>query len=218
MAHQGGITPLNDKLLALIGTGGINSLGLPKREIFLLDIIVAGTTHVDNIHELKAQIIPGTLLKMVRRPKNIYDEKAIALFMGADQIGYVPRTLNLIISRLMDAGKEFYAKVTEVTERGEYYQGILCYPFPYREVTRLTPIGIGKATLSPRPISMHQATIVGVTAQQVGQNLAKSLWIEPFIDILNSGMYILLIGRDTPHLVHFFIHHLISYIYTVQSY
>ncbi|WP_288764883.1 hypothetical protein [uncultured Porphyromonas sp.] len=59
MAHQGGITPLNDKLLALIGTGGINSLGLPKREIFLLDIIVAGTTHVDNIHELKAQIIPG---------------------------------------------------------------------------------------------------------------------------------------------------------------
>ena len=40
--------------------------------------------------------------------------------MGADQIGYVPRTLNLIISRLMDAGKEFYAKVTEVTERGEW--------------------------------------------------------------------------------------------------
>lgn len=95
-------------------------MGLPKREIFLLDIIVAGTTHVDNIHELKVQIIPGTLLKMVRRPKNIYDEKAIALFMGADQIGYVPRTLNLIISRLMDAGKEFYAKVTEVTERGEW--------------------------------------------------------------------------------------------------
>lgn len=120
MAEQGGITPLNDKLLALIGTGGINSLGLPKREIFLLDIIVAGTTHVDNIHELKGQIVPGTLLKMVRRPKNIYDEKAIALFMCADQIGYVPRTLNLIISRLMDAGKEFYAKVTEVTERGEW--------------------------------------------------------------------------------------------------
>lgn len=120
MAEQGGITPLNDKLLALIGTGGINRLGLPKREIFLLDIIVAGTTHVDNIHELKGQIVPGTLLKMVRRPKNIYDEKAIALFMGADQIGYVPRTLNLIISRLMDAGKEFYAKVTEVTERGEW--------------------------------------------------------------------------------------------------
>lgn len=120
MAQQGGITPLNDKLLALIGTGGINSLGLPKREIFLLDIIVAGTTHVDNIHELKEQIVPGTLLKMVRRPKNIYDEKAIALFMGADQIGYVPRTLNLIISRLMDAGKEFYAKVKEVTERGEW--------------------------------------------------------------------------------------------------
>lgn len=120
MAEQGGITPLNDKLLALIGTGGINSLGLPKQEIFLLDIIVAGTTHVDNIQELKKQIVPGTLLKMVRRPKNIYDEKAIALFMGADRIGYVPQTLNLIISRLMDAGKEFYAKVTSVTERGEW--------------------------------------------------------------------------------------------------
>lgn len=41
---NGGLIQLDDNLLALIGTGGINSIGLPKREIFLLDIVVAGTT------------------------------------------------------------------------------------------------------------------------------------------------------------------------------
>ena len=38
------IIPVSPELLALIGTEGINALGLPKREIFLLDIVVAGTT------------------------------------------------------------------------------------------------------------------------------------------------------------------------------
>lgn len=119
-ATSGGITPLDDKLLALIGTGAINNLGLPKQEIFLLDIVVAGTTHIDNIEEIKPKLIEGTLLKMIRKPENIYDEKAIALYFEMDRVGYVPRTLNLIISRLMDAGKEFYAKVTDVTQKGSW--------------------------------------------------------------------------------------------------
>ena len=42
MKHE--IIPVSPELLALIGTEGINALGLPKREIFLLDIVVAGTT------------------------------------------------------------------------------------------------------------------------------------------------------------------------------
>ena len=49
---------------------------------------------------------------MVRKPKNEYDQYAIALFWDKIQVGWVPQELNLIISRLMDAGKEFYAKVT----------------------------------------------------------------------------------------------------------
>lgn len=105
---------LDEKLLALLGTSGTNALGLPKREIFLLDIVVAGTTHCDEIYDVEPHLEKGTVLRMVRRPDNKHDEKAIAIFYDKTRIGYVPRTLNLIISRLMDAGKEFYAKVESV--------------------------------------------------------------------------------------------------------
>lgn len=54
---------------------------------------------------------------MIRKPHNEYDEQAIALYYGDVHIGFVPQALNLIISRLMDAGKEFYAKVDRVSER-----------------------------------------------------------------------------------------------------
>lgn len=114
------LTPLDKKLLALIGTGGINSIGLPKREIMLLDIVVAGTTHIENIHSLKSKITPGTLLRMIRKPNNEYDEQAIAIYFENNHIGYVPKDLNLIISRLMDAGKEFYAKVTDLSEKKDW--------------------------------------------------------------------------------------------------
>ena len=108
----GGLVSLDEKLLALLGTGGLNSLGLPKREIFLLDIVIAGTSFCSVIWEVAPTLAEETLLRMVRKPKNEYDEHAIALYKGDIRIGWVPQELNLIISRLMDAGKEFYAKVT----------------------------------------------------------------------------------------------------------
>ena len=109
---SGGIVPLDAKLLAFLGTGGLNALGLPKQEIFLLDIVVAGTTFAERIDEIAPLLEEGALLKMVRKPKNEYDEHAIALYYQTERVGWVPQELNLIISRLMDAGKEFYAKVT----------------------------------------------------------------------------------------------------------
>ena len=114
------LVPLDSKLLALLGTGGLNALGLPKRDIFLLSVVVAGTTHCPEIETLAPQINPGTLLRMVRQPANEYDDRAIALFLDQTRIGYVPQHLNLIISRLMDAGKEFYAKVTARETRNKW--------------------------------------------------------------------------------------------------
>ena len=120
--NGGALTPLDAKLLALLGTGGLNSLGLPKREIFLLDIVIAGTSFVDHIDDLAETLTDGTLLKMVRRPKNEYDEHAIALYLGPDRIGWVPQELNLIISRLMDAGKEFFARISGKKKLGDWWR------------------------------------------------------------------------------------------------
>ena len=47
-----GITKLSPELLALIGTGGVNALAPFTREIFLLDIVVAGTSYCKKIDEL----------------------------------------------------------------------------------------------------------------------------------------------------------------------
>ena len=98
------IIPLSEELLALLGSGEINALGLPKHEIFLLDIVVAGTTFCPVVPALRAELLPETMLRMVRCPDNEHDRYAIAIYYKENRIGYVPRELNLVISRLMDAG------------------------------------------------------------------------------------------------------------------
>ena len=74
------IIPVSPELLALIGTEGINALGLPKREIFLLDIVVAGTTFCPIVQEIYPTLLPDTVLRMVRQPQNEHDENAIAIY------------------------------------------------------------------------------------------------------------------------------------------
>lgn len=110
------IVKLSSELLALIGTGSANSLQPFSREIFLLDIVVAGTSYCDEIYDLEPELEPGTILRMIRKPENEHDELAIALYFNETQIGWVPRALNQIISRLMDAGKEFFCRVEQVED------------------------------------------------------------------------------------------------------
>ena len=114
------IIPVSPELLALIGTEGLNALGLPKREIFFLDIVVAGTSFCPIVQEIYPTLLPDTVLRMVRQPQNEHDENAIAIYYEEHRIGYVPQELNLVISRLMDAGKEFYARVVQVKKINEW--------------------------------------------------------------------------------------------------
>jgi len=106
------IIPISESLLSLLNGGG-SGITPFTREIFLLDIFVAGTTHIPNIEELAPQIQEGTVLRLLRDPKNEYDEMAIGIFLDKERVGWVPMELNLIISRLMDAGKAFVCRVTK---------------------------------------------------------------------------------------------------------
>lgn len=115
------IIPISDSLLALLnGSGG--GLVPFTREIFLIDIVVAGTTHCHNIEELAPQIQEGTVLRMLRDPKNEYDDMAIGIYLDNHRIGWVPMELNLIISRLMDAGKAFVCRVTEADWKNRWFR------------------------------------------------------------------------------------------------
>lgn len=106
-----GIVKLTPELLALIGTGGVKAIAPFTREIFLLNIVVAGTTFCEQMNELEPDLVPGSVLKMIRHPKNEYDEPAIDIYINDNRIGWVPQEFNEVISRLMDAGKAFFCRV-----------------------------------------------------------------------------------------------------------
>ena len=99
-------------------------LDIPKpfqRDIFLFDTYVAGTTHVDGIEELEPGLNVGDRLDFFREPDNPYDPMATAV-KNTDgvKIGYVPKADNAVFSRLMDAGKLLFGKLTEKEKRGSW--------------------------------------------------------------------------------------------------
>lgn len=105
----------NTSLMGLIhGQGG---LVIPKpfeQDIFLFDTYIAGTSYIEGIEELEPYINVGDKLNFFREPDNPYDSKAI-IIKNADgiKLGYVPKADNVIFSRLMDAGKLLFGKITD---------------------------------------------------------------------------------------------------------
>ncbi len=104
------IIPVTPGLLALLSSQqtGISPF---RHEIFLLEIVIAGTTHCKEIGTIEDKIIPEKVLTMKREPDNEFDEFAIAIYCDTFRIGYVPAEMNLVCSRLMDAGKLFFCRV-----------------------------------------------------------------------------------------------------------
>lgn len=83
-----------------------------ERDIFLFETHIAGTTHIENIHEIEKDLKIGDRLKFYREPKNPYDEGAIVIKTeDRVKIGYVPQKDNIVFARLMDAGKLLFGKI-----------------------------------------------------------------------------------------------------------
>ncbi len=114
------------------GKGGVidlfhgknGGLAIPKpfeHDIFLFDTYVAGTTHIEGIEELEPHLNIGDKLDFFREPDNYYDSKAIVI-KTADgvKIGYVPKDDNVVFSRLMDAGKLLFGKITTKDKKGNW--------------------------------------------------------------------------------------------------
>ena len=106
----------------LAHTSGGGMIPMPfVKEVFLLESEVVGTGFVDGIERKTAGIAPGDVLELRREPQNRHDELAIQVLNGdREKIGFVPRKVNPILARLMDAGKSLYAKVREVRGGGEW--------------------------------------------------------------------------------------------------
>jgi len=115
-SNQGG-------LVGLMHTQG-GGLTIPKpfeKDIFLFDSHVAGTTFIEGIEELEPHLNIDDRLDFFREPDNKHDPKAIVI-KNADgvKIGYVPREDNVIFSRLMDAGKLLFGRITYKEMKGKW--------------------------------------------------------------------------------------------------
>jgi hypothetical protein len=101
--------------------GGLD-IGKPfSRQIYLISASIAGAYYVDNIDDLLDEIEIGTKLRFFREPDNKYDELAILVKdQNGNKMGYVPRSKNPILARLMDAGKRIYGTVKEINNDDSY--------------------------------------------------------------------------------------------------
>ncbi len=104
------ILPVTPGLLALISNAE-NGIAPFKQEIFLLEIVVAGTSFCNEIESVEDKIVAEKVLTMKREPNNKYDQFAIAIYCDNIRVGFVPAGMNLVCSRLMDAGKLFFCRV-----------------------------------------------------------------------------------------------------------
>ena len=81
---------------------------------------IAGFQYYDGALVL-GKLKPGKRLKMVSEPENPYDPKAIMIQTETGtKIGYVPERDNLVFARLMDAGKQLFARIKEKETRGKW--------------------------------------------------------------------------------------------------
>jgi len=92
-----------------------------SQQIFLVDVHIAGTTHVDNIDEIEPTLTIGKKLVFFREPDNKYDDHAIIVKdKDGNKLGYIPKDKNEILSRLMDAGKLLYGIIQTKDKLGDW--------------------------------------------------------------------------------------------------
>ena len=106
----------------LHGDEGTKNLPKPfEKEIFLFDTHIAGTTFIEGILELEPQFQLEEKLNFYREPDNPHDPQAILIKNNnGNKLGYVPKADNLIFSRLMDAGKLLYARISTKKINGKW--------------------------------------------------------------------------------------------------
>ena len=107
-------------LVSVIDQHDIGGLLKPLiTEIHLFDTFVAGTTHLQDPSVLE-EIRIGDRLSLLRED-NKFDSNAV-LILTADKrkLGYIPEKDNIILARLMDAGKMLAAKIKGIEKKGSF--------------------------------------------------------------------------------------------------
>jgi hypothetical protein len=86
-----------------------------EQAIYLIDVHIAGTTHIEEIDELVTGLTVGDKLKFQRDKDNPFDHLAIKVMdSDSNRLGFIPCDSNEILARLMDGGKLLYGEITKM--------------------------------------------------------------------------------------------------------
>jgi hypothetical protein len=107
--QEQGLIKISPGLLGALAGGGIK-LDVLSKDILVLECIVSGTSF-RKLDSLEPSLVQAVKLELKREAKNEYDEFAVAFHFGDQKVGYIPKTKNETIARLMDAGKAFFATI-----------------------------------------------------------------------------------------------------------
>jgi hypothetical protein len=119
--------------LSWLGLGGLVSYANLKapseavlREIVLLETFVAGFQFHEGMQPgVFAQLASGVEVTLKREAENEHDCCAVAVHTAAGQhIGYVPRSENQMLAKMMDQGARLKGRVTTVDREAETWERV----------------------------------------------------------------------------------------------
>jgi len=103
-----GMIPVSPGLIALI-QGGDTGLLLFARELVVLECHIAGTSYLD-LEEVEPRLKTDDRFFLLREPENEFDTFAVAIYTAdKSKLGYLPKSRNESVARLLDAGKSLFA-------------------------------------------------------------------------------------------------------------
>jgi len=84
---------------------------------------VAGFSYYDG-PALLDRLRPGQPVVLVREPENPHDPRAIRIEALGCRVGYVPRSENRPLARLLEQGAELRARIVNVQAKGESWDAL----------------------------------------------------------------------------------------------
>lgn len=128
------------QLIASIAIGKLPiSLTKDFRKIYLLQCFVAGFRHYEGM-KLLDSMKEGDLLELVREPTNEYDDCAIALHLQGNKIGFIPSSVNEMLSYLLDADAlSLFAVITHLERNSQPWENVAIAVYFIQEVNRELP-------------------------------------------------------------------------------
>ena len=128
------------KLIASVALGKLPvSLTKDFRKIYLLQCFVAGFRHYEGMNMLHS-MKEGDLLELVREPANEFDDCAIALHLRGKKIGFIPASVNEMLSYLLDAeALSLFAVITHLEKNAQPWENVAIAIYFIQEVNKELP-------------------------------------------------------------------------------